>query len=92
MAAHTIGLDQSQNFNLLLLVFCAHAPGGNRLCAALVLCQQYEMVADRRVRYIGSGAAVGWQLLEVSAPLFWHSVRVVQVELVELFHICSVTT
>ncbi|MNZ86250.1 hypothetical protein D3C78_1050670 [compost metagenome] len=92
VAAHTVGLDQSQNFNLLLLVFTAHAAGGNRLGAALVLCQQYEMVADCRVRYIGSGAAVGGQLLEVSAPLFWHSVRVVQVELVELFHIGSVTT
>ncbi|MNF73755.1 hypothetical protein D3C84_557660 [compost metagenome] len=92
MAAHAVSLDQTKHFHLLLFVFAAHATGRYRLGAALVLCQQYEMVADRGVRYICSSAAFGGQLLEVGAPLFWHSVRVVQVELVELFHIGSVTT
>ncbi|MCY1175082.1 hypothetical protein D9M73_153040 [compost metagenome] len=92
VATHTVGLDQSQHFNLLLLVLTAHAAGGNRLGAALVLCQQDEMIANCGVRNIGGRVAVSRQLLEVGAPLFGHSVGVVQVELVELFHIGSVTT
>ena len=92
VAAHPIGLDQSQHFNLLLLVLTAHAPGRNRLGAALVLCQQHEMVADCGVRNIVGRVAFNRQRLKFGAPFFWHSVRVVQVELIELFHIGSVTT
>ncbi len=92
VATHPICLDQSQHFNLLLLVFAAHTAGGYRLSAALVFGQQHEMIANGRVRYISGRAAISWQLLKVGAPFFWHSVRVVQVKLIELFHIGSVTT
>ncbi len=92
MAAHTECLDKSQHFNLLLFMLAAHAAGRDRLGAALVFPQQHKMIANRRVRYIGGSAAVSRQRLKIGAPLFWHSVRVVQVELIELFHIGSVTT
>jgi hypothetical protein len=50
------------------------------------------MIAHCGVRDVGGGIAIGGKLLEIRAPLFWHSVRVVQVELVELFDVGSVTT
>ncbi|GBL58311.1 hypothetical protein PCLA_10r0078 [Pseudomonas citronellolis] len=50
------------------------------------------MITDGGMRDVGGGIAVGRELLEVRAPLFWHSVRVVQVELVELFDVGSVPT
>ncbi|MCY1359109.1 hypothetical protein D9M69_456630 [compost metagenome] len=92
MAAHAERLDQAQNFNLLLLVLTADRSSGDRLGAALVLGEQDEMIADGGVRNVGGKIAVGRQLLEVGAPLFGHSVGIVQVELIELFHICSVAT
>ncbi len=92
VATHAVGLDQTQDFNLLLLMLAAYAPGRYRLSATLILGEQNEVIADRRVRDIGGSAAIGRQLLEIGAPLFWHSVGIVQVELVELFHIGSVTT
>ncbi|MNZ75293.1 hypothetical protein D3C78_937670 [compost metagenome] len=92
VAAHAERLDQAQNFNLLLLVLTADRSSGDRLGAALVLGEQDEMIADGGVRNVGGKIAVGRQLLEVGAPLFGHSVGIVQVELIELFHICSVAT
>ena len=53
MAAHSVGLDQAQDFNLLLLMLVADSACGYRLSTALVLGQQDEVVADRRMRYIG---------------------------------------
>ncbi len=53
MAAHTVGLDQTQDFDLLLFMLTADAACGHRLSAPLVLAQQDEVVANRRVRYIG---------------------------------------
>ncbi len=53
MAAHSVGLDQAQDFNLLLLMLAADSACGYRLSTALVLGQQDEVVADRRMRYIG---------------------------------------
>ncbi|MCY1300073.1 hypothetical protein D9M70_496310 [compost metagenome] len=92
MAAHAECLDQTQDFNLLLLVLGAHCTSGHRLGATLILGEQDEMIPDGGVRNVGSKIAVGRQLLEVGAPLFGHSVGIVQVELIELFHICSVAT
>ncbi len=53
MATHPIGLDQAQDFDLLLFVLTADATCGHRLSTTLVLAQQDEVVANRRVRYIG---------------------------------------
>ncbi len=53
MAAHSVGLNQAQDFDLLLLVLTADATCGNRLGTTLVLGQQDEVVANRRMRYIG---------------------------------------
>lgn len=92
VAAETVSVNETKDFDLLLLVLAAHATGGNRLGTALVLGQQDEMIAHRGVRDVGGGIAIGGKLLEIRAPLFWHSVRVVQVELVELFDVGSVTT
>ena len=92
MATHAVGLDQAQHFHLLLFVLAADGPGGNRLGTTRILGEQDEMIANGRMRYVRCSAAVGRQLLEVSAPLFWHSVGIVQVKLVELFHVGSVAT
>ncbi|MNN10561.1 hypothetical protein D3C81_1234880 [compost metagenome] len=92
MAAHAEGLNQTQNFDLLLLVLAAHSTGGHRLGATLILGQQDEVIADRGMRNVGRLVAAGWQLLEVGAPLFGHSVGIVQEELVEFFDVGSVTT
>src|SRR5690606_7766646 len=85
-------LDQTQNLNLLLLMLAADAGGGSRLRAALILAEQDKVIANGRVRNVGGGAAVVRQLLEVGAPLIGHSVGVVQIELVQLLDIGSVTT
>ena len=92
MPTQPVRQDQAQDFDLLLLVLGAYAAGGNGRGAALVLGQEHEMITDGGMRDVGSGIAVGGELLEVCAPLFWHSVRVVQVELVELFDVGSVPT
>ncbi|MNT59135.1 hypothetical protein D3C72_1966160 [compost metagenome] len=92
MATHAKCLDHAQDFNLLLFVLAAYAAGGYRLGAALVFRQQHEVIANRGMRYISSSVAICRQLLKVGAPLFGHSVGIVQVELIELFHICSVAT
>ncbi|MCY1411243.1 hypothetical protein D9M71_266250 [compost metagenome] len=92
VAAQAVGQDQTQDFYLLLLVLGAYAASGDRLCAALVLGQQDEMITNGGVRNVGSGITVGGEFLEVRAPLFGHSVGIVQVELVELFDVGSVAT
>ncbi|MNF58913.1 hypothetical protein D3C84_404900 [compost metagenome] len=92
MATHAEGLNQTQHFDLLLLMLAAHRSGGYRLGAALVLGQQHEVIADRGMGNVGRLAAVGRQLLEVGAPLFGHSVGIVQEELVEFFDVGSVST
>src|SRR5690606_40134294 len=92
MTAHAVSLDQTQDFNLLLLMLTTDATGGNGLGTTLILGQQDEMIANRRMRHISRGAAADGQLLEVAAPFLGHSVGVVQVELIKLFHIGSVTT
>ena len=53
MAAHSVGLNQAQDFDLLLFMLTADAARGHRLSTTLVLAQQDEVVANRRVRYIG---------------------------------------
>ncbi|MNY70142.1 hypothetical protein D3C86_2082150 [compost metagenome] len=73
-------------------MLAAYAAGGYRLGAALVFRQQHEVIANRGMRYISSSVAICRQLLKVGAPLFGHSVGIVQVKLIELFHIGSVTT
>jgi len=92
MATHAEGLDQTQNFDLLLLMLAADGPGGYRLGTTLVLGQQHEMFANRGMGNVGRLAAVGRQLLEIVAPLFGHSVGIVQEELIEFFDVGSVTT
>ena len=92
MTAHAVGLNETQDFDLLLLVLGTDRAGGNRLQATLIFSQQDEMVTDRRMRNVGGGVAVGRQFLEIRAPLFWHSIRIVQVELIKLFHIGSIST
>ena len=92
MAAHPVRLNKTQDFDLFLLMLATDTTGRSRLSAALVFGQQHEVIADCRMRYIGRSATADWQLLEIGAPFFWHSVGIVQVELVELFHIGSVTT
>ena len=64
----------------------------DRLGAALVLRQQHKLIANCGVRYIGGSVAVRRQRLKFGAPFFWHSVRFVQVELINLFHVGSVTS
>ncbi len=91
MALQTIRLDQTQDFDLLLLVFGTDGTGRNRLSSPLVLAQQHEMVTDRGMRDVRRIASDRRQLLEVGAPLFRHSVGIVQKQLIELFHIGSVT-
>ncbi len=91
MALQTERLDQPQDFDLLLLVFGTDGTGRDRLSSPLVLAQQHEMVADRGVRNVRRIASDSGQLLEVGAPLFRHSVGIVQKQLIELFHISSIT-
>ena len=92
MATHPEGLDHTQDFNLLLLMLGADRTGRQRLRATLILRQQAELVTYRRVRNIGGDAPVNRELLEEAAPLFRHRVRIVQIELIELFDVGSVTT
>ncbi|MNZ44518.1 hypothetical protein D3C78_621510 [compost metagenome] len=92
VTTQAVGQDQTQDFYLLFLVLGAYAASGNRLGTALVLCQQDEMITYGGMRYVRGGVAVGGEFLEVRAPLFGHSVGVVQVELVELFDVGSVAT
>src|SRR5690606_8270100 len=92
MAACAISLDQAQDFNLLLFMLAADTSGRYRLRTTLILGKQNEMITHGGVRYIGGGTAIGRQFLKIRAPLFRHSIGVVQVELIKLFHIGSVTT
>ena len=57
------------------------ARNGSRRCHGL------HGHAVGEVRNIVGRVAVSRQRLKFGAPFFWHSVRVVQVELIELFHI-----
>ena len=60
---------------------------GSEMCIR----DRHEMVADRGMRDVRRVASDRRQLLEVGAPLFRHSVGIVQKQLIELFHIGSIT-
>src|SRR5690606_21519427 len=92
VAPHPIGLNQSQHADLLLVAFAAYLTAADRQGPTGILCERQKVLADSGVGNVRPGPAGLGQLVEVAAPLFGDTVRIVQIELVQLFNVGGIPT
>jgi hypothetical protein len=84
----------SGGIDLLALVLKVNATGARGWCRArLTAAEQFKVLNNSGMGNIGGGAAIGArQSVEEAAPLLWNTVAIVQIGVVEIFYVSSVTT
>ena len=92
VATHAIGLNQAQYTDLFLVAFAADLSAADGLRPAGVPCERQKVLTDSGVGNVRTGPAELRQLVKVAAPFIGDTVRIVQIELVELFNIGGIPT
>jgi hypothetical protein len=89
VAAEAVGVDQLEDLDLLAALVTVR--GGGCHAGATGAAQLVELVTDRGKRNVMGGAAFGArQLVEIRAPLVGDSIGIIEVLLVERFHIVGI--